>query len=200
MELEHSKENRRRFAGHFVVVFVLCFLVLPSLRGSGDDWPLTDRDRIKLDLVMQIVATCSSPEKYGPSEESKDGKRLDFWPITGGRFVGRGIRGTVEPGGADFPVVRPDGVEVVDALYRLRTDDGVIIVLHDFGLTYAGNAPGQERYRLTPEFIAPKGKYDWLNKSIFLATLTDVPRDAPQMHLAKGPNENDRLIQVYRVY
>lgn len=182
------------------IALLLWCAVLPSLRGSGGDWPLTDRDPIKTELVMQIVATCSSPERVGPSEESKDGKRHEVWPIIGGRFVGKGIRGTVVAGGGDFPVVRPDGVEVVDALYRLRTDDGVTIIIHDFGLTYAGREPGQERYRLTPEFMAPRGKYDWLNKSIFLATLTDVPTDAPQMHLAKGPNENDRLIQVYRVY
>jgi hypothetical protein len=170
-------------------------LVTPCV--SQDDWVLRERDPIKTELVLQLVVTCSNPEKIGPTEDSKDGKRGEIWPIIGGRFVGKGIRGTVVAGGGDFPVLRPDGVEVVDALYRLRTDDGVMIIIHNVGLTYPGKEPGDERYRLTPQFIAPKGKYDWLNKSIFLATLTDVPAN---MRLAKGPNENDRLIQVYRVY
>jgi hypothetical protein len=120
----------------------------------------------------------------------------EIWPIIGGRFEGKGIRGTVVPGGGDFPVVRPDGVEVVDALYRLRTDDGVTIIIHNKGLTYPSLRPGDWRYRLAPEFIAPQGKYEWLNSSLFISTLSDVPSD---MRLAKGSNENDRLIQVYRV-
>ena len=160
------------------------------------EWPTTPLDPVKLELVMQIVATCSSPEEIGGSTHSKDGIRDSVWPIIGGRFVGKGIRGVVVPGGGDFPVVRPDGVVVVDALYRLKTDDGITIILHDFGIAYPGKTSSEERYRLTPEFIAPAGKYDWLNKNIFIATLSDVPKG---MELAKGPNENDRLIQVYRV-
>ncbi len=154
-------------------------------------------DPVKLELVLQLVVTCSNPEKVGGSLDSKDGKRQEIWPIVGGRFEGKGIRGTVIPGGGDFPVLRPDGVEVVDALYRIRTDDGVTIIIHNVGLTYPGAKPGDERYRLAPQFTAPVGKYDWLNRNVFIATLSDVPKS---MQLAKGPGENDRLIQVYRVY
>jgi hypothetical protein len=51
--------------------------------------------------------------------------------------------------------------------------------------------------RLAPQFTAPQGRYDWLNKSLFLATLLlDVPAG---MRRAKGPDESDRLIQVHRV-
>lgn len=163
---------------------------------SADKWSLVERDPPRTELVMQLVVTCSSPEKMGGAAQSKDGTRDEIWPIIGGRFEGKGIRGTVVPGGGDFPVRRPDGVERVDALYRLKTDDGVTIIIHNFGLTYPGKKPGEERYRLTPEFIALVGKYDWLNRSVFLATLTDVPKG---MELAKGPAQNDRLIQVYRI-
>lgn len=163
----------------------------------GADWPQTDKDPVKLELVMQLVVTCSNPESLGGAKQSKDGEREEIWPIIGGKFQGKGIRGTVVPGGGDFPVKRPDGVEVIDALYRLKTDDGVTIIIHNKGLAYPGTGGHKEYYRLAPEFIAPKGKYDWLNCSLFLSTLTDVP---PEMKLAKGPNENDRLIQVFRVY
>jgi hypothetical protein len=163
---------------------------------AADAWPLVPRDLPKLELVMQLVVTCASPEGTGGSPRSKDGERKEIWPIIGGRFEGKGIRGTVIPGGGDFPVVRPDGVEVIDALYRLRTDDGVQIIIHNEGLTYPNDTPGWGRYRLAPTFIAPVGKYDWLNRGIFVSTLTEVPKG---MELAKGPSENDRLIQVYRV-
>jgi len=177
-------------------------LAILAARGSAAgpeksaEWSWVERDPVKLELVMQLVVTCSDPESVGGAENSKDGRRTEIWPIISGRFEGKGIRGTVVPGGGDFPVVRPDGIEVVDALYRLRTDDGVTIIIHNKGLTYPAAKPGDWRYRLAPEFIAPQGKYEWLNSSLFISTLSDVPSD---MRLAKGSNENDRLIQVYRV-
>lgn len=42
-----------------------------------------------------------------------------------------------------------------------------------------------------------QGKCAWLNSNLFISTLIEVP---PGMRLAKGPKENDRLIQIYRVY
>jgi hypothetical protein len=158
--------------------------------------PLVDLDPVRTELVMNLVVTCSSPEHTAPTTASKDGRRDDIWPIIGGRFEGPGIRGSVVPGGGDFPLVRPDGVTVIDALYRLKTDDGITILIHNRGLAYPA-APGRmETYRLVPEFTAPVGKYDWLNRSIFLCTLLEAPA---AMALAKGPNENDRLLQIHRV-
>ena len=63
-------------------------------------------------------------------------------------------------------------------------------------LGYPDNSDEHWHYRLSPEFTAPTGKYEWLNNQLFIANLVDVP---VSMHLAKGPKENDRLIQVYRV-
>jgi hypothetical protein len=157
-------------------------------------------DGVQSELVMNLVVTCSDMEATGGKEVggmSKDGVRDEVWPIIGGRFWGKGIRGTVVAGGGDFPYERPDKAVVVDALYRLKTDDGVTIVIHNKGLAYPPAPRREERYRLLPEFFAPAGKYEWLNKSIFIATLVfPVP---PDMALAKGPHENDRLIQVYRI-
>jgi hypothetical protein len=179
-----------------LIRFFAILLAIHAGSVAAQDWDMRPRDAPRYELVMQLVVTCSSPEKLGPSDESKDGRRSRIWPIVGGRFVGKDIRGTVVPGGGDFPVMRPDGVVIVDALYRLKTDDGVTIIIHNKGLAYM-EKPGAARYRLVPEFIAPQGKYDWLNKSIFLSTLvTAVPEN---MRLAKGSNENDRLIEVYRV-
>ena len=201
--MRHQVRDFRASAGSTlaarVAALALTAVTIPAVANgaSASPWPTVDRDPVHLELVMQLVVTCANPEPLGGGEQSKDGKRTEIWPIIGGRFEGKGIRGTVIPGGGDFPVVRPDGVEVVDALYRIRTDDGVTIIIHNVGLTYPGAKPGDERYRLTPQYIAPVGKYDWLNRSIFVATLTDVPKG---MELARGASENDRLIQVYRIY
>lgn len=167
--------------------------------------PMTVYDGIRTELALNLVVTCSDPEPTGGPEvkgPSKDGVRDEVWPIVDGRFWGTGpkgetIRGTVIAGGGDFPVVRPDGVAFVDALYRLRTDDGVIIVIHNKGIAYPPVGGNDAIYRTVPEFFAPAGKYDWLNKALFVGTLVwPVPAG---LGVAKGPHENDRLIQVYRV-
>jgi hypothetical protein len=192
---------RTKIIMSFLATSLLAIAVVPRVdlaRAQEATWEMTDRDPVKLELVLQLVVTCTEPERIGGAENSKDGKRTEIWPIVGGKFQGKGLRGAVIAGGGDFPVLRPDGVEVIDALYRLRTDDGVTIIIHNKGLAYPkGKGPDDWHYRLSPEFIAPQGKYEWLNRNIFIANLVDVPES---MRLAKGSKENDRLIQVYRVY
>ncbi|MFY7837409.1 MAG: DUF3237 domain-containing protein [Novosphingobium sp.] len=151
-------------------------------------------DKPGVEWVMDIVPVCSDPEPMGPAGDTTaaDGKRDVAWPITCGYFTGRGIKGTVIPGGGDFPVTRPDGVEVVDALYRLKTDDGVQIIIHNRGLAYS-----EETFRLLPTFNVPGSKYAWLRESVFVATLTyPVP---PAYAANLKANGNGRLIQVYRL-
>jgi hypothetical protein len=44
-------------------------------------------------------------------------------PIAGGRFRGPRLAGTVLAGGADWQVLRRDGVTEVEARYTMQTDD-----------------------------------------------------------------------------
>ena len=109
-------------------------------------------------------------------------------PITGGSFEGPNIRGKVIAGAADWNLLRNDGVTVVAASYFLRTDDGVYIKILNQGVNPA-LAPGATSSRprfTTPTFEAPIGRYDWLNKSVFVGTL------------APGAPRNVR-IRVFRV-
>lgn len=195
MKDEEFKLRRREIRSGGTAGLALSAFAAQAAVPSGT--PLRNLDRIQTELVMNLVVTCSAPEPMGPNAGSKDGKRSEIWPIIGGRFHGPKIRGVVVPGGGDYPVTRPDGIEVIDALYRLKTDDGVSIIIHNRGLMYPEKAATWPKFRLVPEFTVPVGDYDWLNKSIFLSTLLEVP---PSMALAKGPNENDRLIQVHRVF
>jgi len=103
-------------------------------------------------------------------------------PILGGTFEGPRMRGTLVSGGADWQYVRSDGVTVVEARYLLRTDDDVLIEVHNRGLRHgpeetmrrlaAGEHvdPREYYFRAAPSLSAPAGKYDWLNKSLFLCT------------------------------
>lgn len=117
-----------------------------------------------------------------------------MFPEYGDGWVG----GQVVPGGADLPVVRPDGIEVVDAFYRLKGEDGTTIILRNKGLVYPPNEyrGGQDMFRLVPTFLAPaKGRWSWLNSYVFVANLVDVPADLARA----GKGQNDRMIQVYCV-
>jgi hypothetical protein len=171
-----------------------------TLHATTGEELLVPMDPPRVELVLNIIVTCGAPEAPAQGNgASKDGTRSQIWPILGGRFFGKGLRGMVVPGGGDFPVTRPDGVEVIDALYRLRTDDGVTILIHNRGLMYPSTQKGLDpqwpRFRLVPEFTAPVGRYDWLNRAVFLSTLGPVPAD---LLMAKD-GQNDRLIQIYRV-
>ncbi|MGG5870837.1 DUF3237 domain-containing protein [Pseudomonas peli] len=153
--------------------------------------------RIDSELVMQINV------KLGPVEDmgkGADGHRINY-PIIGGSFVGKGMRGSVVPGGADLAVDRNDGVTLIDALYRLKTDDGQIIIIHNAGIWrlneqgLAKQAKGialedmldSDAYcRTVPSFKTQPGKYAWLSDSIFVGSIDYL-------------SDSEVLIGVYRV-
>lgn len=96
--------------------------------------------------------------------ETSAGRRRVI-PITGGNFEGPEIRGEVLAGGADWQLTRPDGVTEVEAIYDIRTDDGAVIHVVNRGIV----APPY--VRTAPRFDAPRGRYDWLNRAVFVGTL-----------------------------
>ena len=121
--------------------------------------------------VLTLVVTLENTIEIGDS----DAGIRRYVPITGGYFKGKTMSGTVLSGGADWQLQRPDGVLEIDALYSIRTDDGQTIIIHNSGL--ASNDPLVGKYpyiRTTPQFKAPKGKYDWLNKRVFTGTITPI--------------------------
>lgn len=103
-------------------------------------------------------------------------------PIIGGRVEGPRVTGEVVPGGADWQIVRPDGVIDLVASYWIRTHDGVEISVVNGGIRRADPEvmaklsrgepvdPSVVYCRTTPRFEAPvDSDYDWLNRSLFLA-------------------------------
>ena len=133
--------------------------------------------RPDLEFVYEANGRLGAPVSIGPTP---DGTRRIIPIFEGGRVEGPQIRGALLGHAADWQLTRPDGVTVADAIYALRTDDGVVIQIHNRGLRHgppeviqrlaAGDPvdPSEYYFRTVPEFIAPAGKYDWLNRSIFL--------------------------------
>ncbi|MEN9704099.1 MAG: hypothetical protein RLZZ209_1527 [Bacteroidota bacterium] len=99
-------------------------------------------------------------------------------------IVGETPHGT---GGADWQVLRTDGVTELEAHYQFRTDDGTLIYVKNTGIRAAtpeiaarlakGEKVNANEYyfRATPKFEAPKGKYDWINNSLFVCTGERLP-------------------------
>jgi hypothetical protein len=108
--------------------------------------------------------------------------------IKSGVIEGPEIRGIVVPGsGGDYPWVRPDGVIDFDARYILQTDDGATIYLQNRGYRWGPPeimaamarreaVPLDSYYmRVAPKFEAPAGKYDWLNRHVFVGVADKTP-------------------------
>lgn len=101
--------------------------------------------------------------------------------IVGGAFSGPRMSGRVLPGGADWQIVRSDGIVEVDARYTLETDDGAFIYITNWGLRHgppgviarlgAGERvdPGEYYFRTTPTFETGAPGYAWLNGIIAVA-------------------------------
>lgn len=103
-------------------------------------------------------------------------------PILGGTFAGPEMEGVILPGGADWQLVRPDGVAEIEAHYTMKTNDGVLIYIVNKGYRHGPPdvmeklakgievAPYQYYFRSSPTFEVEQGKYDWLARSVFVGT------------------------------
>ncbi len=113
------------------------------------------------------------------------GEGADGWrrivPITAGTATGE-LSGRVLPGGADFQVLRPDAVTELEARYPIELADGTLIEIVNHGIRAGSGAdidrlmrgepvdPDRIYFRCTPRLRAPRGAWDWVNRTIFIGT------------------------------
>ena len=164
--------NRRLLLGAAGAFSLLSGLFSPGSRAAAKASATGPApDAVQTEFVLEARVTISPAVTIGSSSYGL--RRLV--PITGGSFKGPRIHGEVVPGGADYQVVRPDGVTSIEAKYTLRTADGALIYIANRGISVHADAQGSSTplnyVRTVPEFEAPIGPHDWLNKSIFVGTL-----------------------------
>ena len=135
------------------------------------------------EFICELEARLAAPLTIG---QTPVGLRR-MVPIVGGRFAGPRLRGTGVPGGADWQYQRSDGAWVLEAIYLLRTDDDVLIQVRNHGLRVgapevmqrlaAGEPvdPSEYYFRAAPSFEAPAGRYEWLNRGLFVCTGARYP-------------------------
>ena len=140
-------------------------------------------------MTPELRHVCDIEVEVGPIRDlgpTPHGRRR-IVEIRGGTAKGPRLEGKIVPGGADWQYVRGDGVLELEARYSIRTGDGTEIAVVNRGLRRAppeimermsrGEAvdPALVYFRTVPTFEAPAGPYDWLNRSVFLATAARLP-------------------------
>jgi len=133
---------------------------------------------LQLQALFRVEITLAPPQELGDTPRG----RRRIIGITGGRFSGERLSGRVLAGGADWQVIRPDGVADLDARYTLETDDGALIYVRNRGYRHgppevmkklaAGEAVAPSLYymRTTPSFETGDARYGWLNRIVCVAT------------------------------
>jgi len=126
-------------------------------------------------MTLQVVVP--PPQRLGAVPH---GTRV-IAPITGGTFEGPRLRGKVL-GGADWTLLRSDGVLELDLRITLETDDGALISMTSFGLRHGppdvlaalarGESvdPSKYYFRTAPRFETSAPQYAFLNQVIAIAS------------------------------
>lgn len=124
---------------------------------------------LPMEFALQLKVTLGEAYSCG---ETQHGRRTII-PITGGTFEGPNIKGTIINGGADYQIANTAiNRTELEAIYCIKTDDGVNIHVRNRGIICSGtDAEGKPTFyfRAAPQFEAPAdSKYAWLNNSLFL--------------------------------
>lgn len=124
------------------------------------------KDAPQMEFALQLRVTVEQPYTVG---ETEHGRRTVI-PITGGTFKGPLLRGEILPGGADYQRANADGTRTeLEAIYSIKTDDGVFIHVRNRGLVCDGKDGQGYYFKAAPQFEAPKdSRYAWLNNALFV--------------------------------
>jgi hypothetical protein len=138
-----------------------------------------------LDFAFELRAQVGPPLDIGPVP----GGRRRIVPILGGTFEGSGLKGRILPGGADWQIIRADGLGELDTRYTLETDDGKLIYVQNLGLRRASPEvtaklmagelvdPSLVYFRTVPKFETAAPELAWLTRSIFVGAGERYPTE-----------------------
>ena len=127
------------------------------------------KDTPQLEFALQLKVTLGETYSCG---ETQHGRRTVI-PITGGTFEGPNIKGTIINGGADYQLANTTlNRTELEAIYSIKTDDGVFIHVRNRGIINSGkdaNGNPSFYFKAAPQFEAPAdSKYAWLNNALFV--------------------------------
>jgi len=128
--------------------------------------------RHAFDIVVELAPII----EMGPG---RAGKRRII-PIIGGAVSGERINGEVMNLGADWQTIFASGLAELDTRYGIKTHDGAVIEVINFGLRHGPDAvmarvaagedvdPSEYYMRTHCRLESGDPRYDWVNKSLFV--------------------------------
>jgi hypothetical protein len=183
---------KTRAAGIALALLVCCIdkdaLVVTSLAQAPAARPASSTTRPPapgLVFAFELRATVAAPAELG---QVAAGRRR-IVQITGGTFEGPGIKGRVQPGGADWQIVRADGFTELDTRYTIETDKGQLIYVQNAGMRHApadvmqkllaGQQvdPNLVYFRTVPKFETSAPELQWLTRAIFVGVGERYPTE-----------------------
>jgi len=144
---------------------------------------MTPAQPLNTELLFTLTGTVGAPSEIGVLPQG----RRRIIPIEGGEFEGPRIRGQVLPFGADWMLIRPDGVAVIDVRATLQTDDDALIHMRYSGYRHGPTdimqalADGEDvdpatyYFRIAVILETGADKYSWLNRIVAVGTGRRIP-------------------------
>ncbi len=162
------------------VVLVACLVITLAALGAIAQ-PRTEKVQFeppkpRLEFMARFEVNLDAPV-LELGQIGNAGKRRII-PITGGKFKGPRLNGTILNNGADWQLVAADGLAHLDTRYALKTDDGALIYIQTRGFRY-GPAdvmaevakgipvdPAKYFFRVYIQFETGSARYEWLNRAM----------------------------------
>ena len=134
----------------------------------------------QLELLYRASIDVAAPQMFGRTPQAGGERRIIN--INGGQFSGARLNGKVLAGGADWQVIRDDGVAQLEARFTMQTDDGALLYVRNFGFRQgppevlarllSGEVvdPATYYFRMTPLIETGDARYAWLNALILIGS------------------------------
>ena len=144
--------------------------------------------------IFVIYSTLASIQKLGATPYGE--RRIIN--ILGGTVEGPRLKGKILPGGADWQIVRSDGVVDLRARYTIETDKGGLVLVNAEGLRHG---PPEVMARLARDETVDPAQYDFRT---FMRFETADPTAAwlnRILAIGRGSRENRAVrIEVFEVF
>jgi hypothetical protein len=137
----------------------------------------------QLEHVADLVVTIHAPIEIGRIS----GNLRRMIPIASGEVKGPKLFGKVVSGGADYQMLRADGVSELEARYVIELKDGGLVYVENRGIRFGPPElmekirrgepvdPALIYFRSTPRFETAAPGYEWLMRHLFLCSGARYP-------------------------
>lgn len=148
---------------------------------------MTDDQALNIDLEHAFDIRINFDRRWQTGPVHAGGPNFGYTSIGEGSTVsGPLLNGTlVDYSGADWPMMRTDGVVELAAHYMIKADDGTLIYIRNLGYVHGrlerpDGSVLAPYFRCTPYFRAPEGLHEWLNRTVIVGIGQRRPKLKPE--------------------